>query len=160
SSSSGARTLAASGTIGVAGAFTPGTNVYTITGSTVSFNSATAQTIPAINYNNLTSTSTGGRTLASSGTIGIAGTFTVGTNVYTTTGSTLSFNRASAPTIPAFTNHIRSSTSTGARTLASSGTIGIAGTFTVGTNVYTTTGSTLDYNGSSAQTMPSSGVTT
>src|SRR5439155_23162063 len=160
SSSSGARTLASSGTVGVAGAFTPGTNTYTIAGSTLDFNGAGSQTIPAFNYLNLTSSSAGARTLASSGTIGVAGAFTPGTNVYTITGSTVSFNSASAQTIPAINYNNLTSTSTGGRTLASSGTIGIAGTFTVGTNVYTTTGSTLDYNGSSSQTMPSSGVTT
>ena len=62
------------------GAFTPGTNTYTITGSTINFNGAGAQTIPAFNYNNLTSSSTGARTLAGAGTIGVAGTFTPGTN--------------------------------------------------------------------------------
>src|SRR5439155_4030822 len=94
-------TWSPTGTIGIGGTFTPGAATgHTITGSTVSFNSASAQTIPAINYNNLTSTSTGGRTLASSGTIGIAGTFTAGTNVYTTTGSTLDYNGSSAQTMP------------------------------------------------------------
>ena len=36
----------------MAGTFTPGTNSYTVTGSTVDFNSAGAQTIPAFGYNN------------------------------------------------------------------------------------------------------------
>ena len=48
-----------------------------------------AQTIPAFNYNNLTSSNTGARTLANSGSIGIAGVFTPGTNAYTITGSTV-----------------------------------------------------------------------
>ena len=154
SSSTGARTLASSGTIGVAGTFTPGTNLYTITGSTVDFNGAGAQTIPAFAYNNLTSSSTGARTLASSGTVGVAGTFTPGTNAYTITGSTVNFNGAGAQTIPAFAYNNLTSSSTGARTLASSGTIGVAGAFTPGTNVYTVTGSTVSFNGSGAQTIP------
>jgi YVTN family beta-propeller protein/predicted outer membrane repeat protein len=153
-SSTGARTLASSGTVGVAGAFTPGTNAYTVTGSTVDFNGAGAQTIPAFNYNNLTSSSTGARTLASSGTIGIAGAFTPGTNAYTVIGSTVNFNGAGAQTIPAFNYNNLTSSSTGARTLASSGTIGIAGAFTPGTNVYTVTGSTVSFNGAGAQTIP------
>ena len=154
SSSTGARTLASSGTVGVAGTFTPGTNAYTVTGSTVNFNGAGAQTIPAFGYNNLTSSSTGARTLASSGTVGVAGTFTPGTNAYTVTGSTVNFNGAGAQTIPAFAYNNLTSSSTGARTLASSGTVGVAGTFTPGTNAYTVTGSTVNFNGAGAQTIP------
>ena len=107
------------------------------------FNGSGAQTIPAFNYNNLTSSSTGARTLASSGTIAVAGTFTPGTNAYTVTGSTVNFNGAGAQTIPAFAYNNLTSSSTGARTLASSGTVGVAGTFTPGTNAYTVTGSTV-----------------
>src|SRR2546423_576503 len=84
--------LANSGTIGIAGTFTRGTKTFTITGSTIYFNGSGAQTIPAFNYNNLTSSSSGTRTLANSGTIGIAGTFAPGTNTFTTTGSTIDFN--------------------------------------------------------------------
>ncbi|HKB65147.1 MAG TPA: DUF4214 domain-containing protein [Pyrinomonadaceae bacterium] len=154
SSSTGARTLANAGTIGIAGIFTPGTNAYTITGSTIDFNGSVAQTIPAFNYNNLTSSNTGARTLAGAGTIGVAGVFTPGTNAYTITGSTINFNGAGAQTIPAFNFNNLTSSNTGARTLAGAGTIGIAGVFTPGTNVYTITGSTIDFNGSGAQTIP------
>src|SRR6185436_8475019 len=154
SSSTGGRTLASSGTIGVAGSFTPGTNAYTVTGSTVDFNGSGAQTIPAFAYNNLTSSSTGARTLASSGTVGVAGAFTPGSNAYTVTGSTVNFNGAGAQTIPAFGYDNLTSSSTGARTLASSGTVGVAGAFTPGTNAYTVTGSTVSFNGSGAQTVP------
>jgi CSLREA domain-containing protein len=154
SSNTGARTLANSGTIGIAGVFTPGTNAYTITGSTINFNGAGAQTIPAFNYNNLTSSNTGARTLANAGTVGVAGVFTPGTNTYTITGSTIDFNGAGAQTIPAFNYNNLTSSNTGARTLANAGTIGIAGVFTPGTNVYTITGSTIDFNGAGAQTIP------
>ena len=84
----------------------------------MNFNGAGAQTIPAFDYNNLTSSSTGARTLASSGTVGVAGTFTPGTNTYTITGSTVDFNGAGAQTIPAFDYNNLTSSSTGARTLA------------------------------------------
>src|SRR6202158_4588425 len=151
SSSTGTRTLANSGTIGVAGTFTPGSNSYTITGSTIDFNGAVAQTLPAFNSNNLTSTTTGTRTLAKSDTIGIAGTFTPGSNSYTITGSTVDFNGSGAQTIPAFNYNNLTSSSSGTRTLASSGTVGVAGTFTPGTNSYTITGSTVDFNGAGAQ---------
>ena len=141
-------------TVGIAGTFTPGSGVAVITGSTIDFNGSGAQTIPAFNYNNLTSSNTGARTLANSGTIGIAAVFTPGTNAYTITGSTLNFNGAGAQTIPAFNYYNLTSSSTGARTLANSGTIRIAGVFTPGTNAYTITGSTIEYNGSAAQTLP------
>jgi hypothetical protein len=154
SSSSGPRTLANSGTIGIASAFTPGTNTFTITGSTIDFNGSGAQTIPAFNYNNLTSSSNGTRTLANSGTIGIAGAFTTGTNTFTIAGSTIDFNGGSAQTIPAFNYNNLTSSSNGTRTLANSGTVGIAGAFTPGTNTFTITGSTIDFNGSGAQTIP------
>lgn len=50
----GPRTLASSGTIGVAGTFTPGSSTYTVTGSTVNFNGSSAQTVNAdFTYNNL-----------------------------------------------------------------------------------------------------------
>jgi hypothetical protein len=159
SSSTGARTLANAGTIGVAGGFNPGTNVFTITGSTIDYNGGIPQTITAFNYNNLTSSNSGTRTLANSGTIGVANVFTPGTNTYTITGSTIDFNGSAAQTIPAFNFNNLTSSNTGARTLANSGNIGIAGVFTPGTNAYTITGSTVVFNGTSPQTLPS-GFTT
>lgn len=48
----GPRVLANTGTIGIAGTFTKGAGIYTITGSTVNFNGA-AQTIPAFTFNDL-----------------------------------------------------------------------------------------------------------
>jgi hypothetical protein len=153
------KTLPAS-TINISGTFTPGTATgHTITGNTINFNGAGAQTIPAFTYNNLTSSGAGARTLASTGIIKIAGTFTPGSNAYTNTGSTIEFNGSAAQTIPAFNYFNLSSSGAGARTLASTGTIGIAGTFTPGTNTYTITGSTIEYNGTAAQTMPSAFAT-
>ncbi len=123
SSSSGARTLAASGTVGIAGTFTPGANSYTIPGSTIDFNGASAQPIAAFNYNHLTSSSSGARTLASSGTIGVLGTFTPGANTFTVTGSTMNFNGA-AQTIPAFTYGNLPTSGSGAKTLGGNVTVG------------------------------------
>ena len=60
--------------------------------STVDFRGTQSQTIGAFNYGNLNSSSTGARVLASSGTIGVSGVFTPGTNSYTISGSTISFN--------------------------------------------------------------------
>ncbi|MBL4716140.1 MAG: T9SS type A sorting domain-containing protein [Bacteroidia bacterium] len=158
SSSTGTRALPTSGKVRVAGTFTPGSNAWTVTSSTFEYNGTgtgmNAQTIIAFDYNNLTSSSSGERTLASSGTIGISGAFTPGTNSYTNTGSTIEFKGSGAQTIPAINYNNLTSSGSGTRTLASSGTIGIAATFTSGGNTYTTTGSTVDFNGTTTQTIP------
>jgi hypothetical protein len=119
----------------------------------INFNGTSAQTIPAINYNNLTVSNTGSVTLANSGTIGIAGVFTPGTATYTITGSTISYNGTTAQNIVTFNYNNLTISNTGSVTLASSGTIGIASVFTPDTATYTITGSTFDYNGSSSQTI-------
>ncbi len=164
-------TLANAGTIGVAGNFTHTatytTGVIVNTSSTVSFNGTGAQAVPAINYNNLTITgahTTNNVTLANSGTIGIAGVFTY-TATYTSgalisSGSTVNFNATTAQTIPALNYNnlsINGARTTNSITLSNSATIGIAGilsanaTFTSGT--YINTGTTIDYNGTGAQTI-------
>ena len=117
------------------------------TNSTVNFASSGAQTIPAINFYNLTSSSTGARTLASTGTIGVAGAFTPGTNTYTKTTSTISFNGGAAQSIPGFTfNNLTLNNSKGA-TLGADAGVGSAGilslssgTLSTGTNTLTLAG--------------------
>ncbi len=158
-SSNGTRTLASSGTIGVAGIYTPTTGTRTITGSTINFNGTGSQTIPASNYNNLTisgSRSSATITLAS-GVISIAGTLGItatGSPAYVLTGNTVDFSSSSAQSIPAFNYNNVTNTGNGARTFANSGIIGIAGTYTPTTASRTITGSTINFNGSSAQTIP------
>lgn len=155
SSSSGARTLPASATVGIAGTFTPGGNSYTITSSTVDFNGAGSQTVAAFNYNHLTSSSTGARTLAASGTIGVAGTFTPGANSFTVSGSTMNFNGA-AQTVPAFTY--------GNLTTSGSGTKTLGGNVTVGGNLNLSAGTLADggfiatVNGDVANSVTHSGA--
>ena len=124
------------------------------------------QTIPAFNYYNLTIS--GARTvnvaLANSGTIGVVNTYSntasYNSSSFVTTGSTVNFNGSGAQTIPA--GYYNNLTISGARTtnnitLASSGTIYIAGnynrsaTFTSGT--VTTTGSTVVFNGTANQSI-------
>ena len=89
---SGARTtnsvtLAGAGSIGIAGTFNPSTTFssggFVVTGSTVDFNGTGAQTIPAFNYNNLTSSSTGARTLAAAARSASPARSRPGTNTYT-----------------------------------------------------------------------------
>jgi hypothetical protein len=153
SSSTGARVLVSGGTIGVAGDFITGTNTYTITGNTINFNGTISQNIPVFTYNNLTSSSSGARVLASSDTIRIAGIFTPGSNTFTNTGSTINFSSTGSQTIPAFNYYNLTSSSSGIRVLANSGTVGVAGVFIPGTNTYTITSSTVNYNGAGAQTV-------
>lgn len=153
------KVLAGAGTIGIAGTFTPGSAVgHTIAGSTIDFNGSGGQTIPAFNYFNLTSSSTGARTLANAGTIGVAGTFTPGTNAYTITGSTVDFNGTGAQGVAAFNyNNLTISGARGGNAITlASGNIGVAGVFnpSATSNTYVTTGNTVIFNGSLAQNIP------
>jgi hypothetical protein len=168
---SGARTsnnvtLASSGTIAISGTFGPTatftTGGYVNTGSTIDYNGTIAQTVSALNYNNLTISGTrtsNNVTLASTTAIGVSGIFapsaTFTTGGYVATGTTIEYNGSGDQTIVAFGYNNLTSSSTGARTLASSGTIAIDSVFTPGTNAYTITGSTIMYCGSSAQAAPS-----
>ncbi len=97
------------------GTFTPGT-------STVNYTNAASTVIAAVNYNNLNGTG-GNRTLASTGTIGIAGTFTVGAGVYTVLNSTVDFNGSGAQTIPAFTFHFLITSNAGIKSILAATTV-------------------------------------
>jgi fibronectin-binding autotransporter adhesin len=100
-------------------------------GGTVKYNSSSAQTIVNGNYNNLDGTG-GNRTLNSSGTVGIAGTFTPGSGTYTITGSTVEFNGGTNQNIPAFTfNNLTINNSAGV-TLSGNATVNSTLTFTNG----------------------------
>lgn len=104
----GNKTLPTSGTVGIAGTFTPGPGTHTTTSSTVNFNGGT-QNIPAFSYNNLT-TSGAGSAKTATGNLTIAGTFdnggasndavtlAMGTNTISVTGdntsSTIKFSGA------------------------------------------------------------------
>ena len=121
--------------------------------STVEYYGTGTQPIAAVNYGNLTSSSTGSRVLASGTPIGIAGAFAPGSNAYTIAGSTIDFNGDGSQTIPAFNYNNLASSLTGTRVLAPSGTIRVAGTFTPGANAYTVTNSTINFNGA-AQAIP------
>jgi len=139
----------------------------TLSSLTVNYSAAAAQTVDALNYNILTisgARTTNNVTLASSGTIGIAGTLNLTasftTGGYVTSGSTVNFNGVGAQTIPAF-NYYNLTTSgahtTFSITLAPAGTIGVAGAFnptaTFTSGGYVITGSTVDFNGA-AQNVP------
>lgn len=154
----GNRTLSSTGTIGICGTYNPGTGVITITGSTVNFNGNGAQTIPATSFNNLSISNARTTTnITLSGVIDVAGTFnpiaTFTSGNYITTGNTINYNGPNGQTIVAF-NYNNLSSSNNNRVLQSTGNIGIAGVFVPGTGTYTTTGSTVVFNGSANQTIP------
>jgi HYR domain len=166
SSSTGARTLVNGITTGIAGSFTPGNNAYATTGSTVDFNGAGGQSVPAFNFNNLTISGarSGATVTLASGTIGVAGIFNPAATsvVYSTVGNTVNFNGTGAQSVPAF--NFNGLTISGARTtnnvtLLNGGTIGIAGAFsptaTFTTGGFVVTNNTIDFNGIGAQTVAS-----
>ena len=76
------KTLPASGTVGIASTFTPGSAAgHTITGSTVDFNGAGAQTIPSFLFNNLNVSTGGTKTLAVPAADTVQGNFTINSGV-------------------------------------------------------------------------------
>ncbi|MGG9970145.1 beta strand repeat-containing protein, partial [Ferruginibacter sp. SUN002] len=114
------------------------------------YNSSSAQTVVAGTYSNL-NISGGNRTLINGGTINVSGTYTPGAGTLTVTSNTFNFNGANGQVIPGATyNNLSSSNNT--RSL--SGVIKIAGTFTQGGGNYTIGTSTVEFNGSTAQTIP------
>jgi hypothetical protein len=148
-------------TLNGAASFGAGTLTSSPTGTVIYNQQSNGQaTVLAANYGNLTF-SNFSKTLAGTGTIGIAGTFTPGSGTgHTITGSTINFNGAGSQNIPGFTyNNLTSSGPSVARILDPVNTIKIAGVFTPGTDIYTITGSTIEYNGAAAQTLPATFTT-
>jgi autotransporter-associated beta strand protein len=153
-------------TVGAAGSITATGNVTYTSGtgtwncaSTFTMSSSSVQTIPPFNYGNLNATG-GNRTLPSSGTVGICGTFTRGAGAYTVTGSTVNFNGTGAQTIAVGTyNNLTISNARGSANLTSpAGTIAVGGTFDVSTlSAYTpvvNASSIFDFTSAGVQTVP------
>lgn len=156
------------------GVFSAGSNTLTInnsiavgsgslasgpSGTVVYGQSSDGQAVLPMNYGNL-SFSNFNKVLASSGVIGVSGLFTPGSATgHVITGSTIAFNGGGPQTVPAFSYNNLTSSNAGSRILQSSGSIRIAGIFTPGSNPYTVTGSTVEYNGASAQTLPANFAT-
>lgn len=117
------------GQINLSGSWTNNVGVTGFTSGlgTINYTSSSPQTIALENYYNLTSSSTGSRTMPA-GTIGVAGTFTkAGTNAYSfTSGNIVNYNGTDQP-VAAFT----AGASTGATydnlTLSNSGTKTLSG---------------------------------
>lgn len=170
-SGSGAITMG-SGTINIAGDWT-NNGTFTRGTGTVIYD-GTTQNIGALTYHNLQTSNSGVKTLA--GTTGVANVLTIGASTtldlssvtltisgagtplvnsgtFTCSTSTVSFSSASSTNIPAL-NYYNLTLTGGARVFAASGEIGIANTFTPGGGGFTVTGSTVNFNGLGAQTIP------
>jgi hypothetical protein len=132
------------------------------TGTVNYFQTAAGQHVIAANYF-LLAFSGGSKILPSTGTVGIVDTFNPGgTSGHTITGSTFDFKGAGTQTIPVFNYYNLTSSSTGNREFGV-GTVGIENVFVPGGNLYGAgpnfipqAGSIVEYNGTSAQTMPNS----
>jgi hypothetical protein len=160
-SNSGTKTFAA-GVTGIAGALTLGGSVSAnliANGTTIDYNKAGAQTIPAINYYNLTFSNSGTKILAN-GTTGIAGALTFGGSALadlTSNSTTVDYNKNGVQTVPALNYFNLTLDSSGVKTFVA-GTTGIAGVLSVGGSASAdamANSTTLDYCGSGVQTISS-----
>ncbi|WP_028981489.1 T9SS type A sorting domain-containing protein [Sporocytophaga myxococcoides] len=169
-------TVPAGSTTSLTGDFTVSpTATFNHNNGTIAFTGTATQKIAGINYYNLSSSNTGAREL--NGTIGIANTFTPGTNEYISTGSTIDYNGTNQ-TISTFNyyNNLRLSNSgtktpagisltTNDLTLAGSAvlvgnakTINVAGNWTsYGATAFSETGSKVIFNGSAPQSITTAG---
>lgn len=160
------------GTITIQGNWT-NNGAFVCNTGTVNYNGAT-QSIAALTYNNLQTTNAGVKTMAGNTTVNSvltinaaselnlgsvtvtlagAGTPLTGTGTFTAASSTVNYTNAGSTVIAAYAyNHLNGTG--GARALSPTGTIGVAGTFTPGGGAYTIVNSTVDFNGSGAQTIP------
>ncbi|MBC7381518.1 MAG: T9SS type A sorting domain-containing protein [Bacteroidia bacterium] len=119
--------------------------------STIIYGAVTGtQSITQTNYGNLT-LSGGGVRIFPNGIIRVSGTFDPGSFTSANNG-TLQFNGSDGQIIPAFSYyHLNSTNNT---RLLANGIIGIQGIFLPGSNYYTLGTSTLNFCGTSAQTIP------
>lgn len=160
----GNRILPNGGTVGICATFTRGAGAYTITGSTVDFNGPGAQTIPVVNYENLTiSQNRGGAAITlAAGTINVAANFVASLSNYTSvvTGNTINFSSASAQPIPAFNYGSITNTGNGPRTWSTTGVIDVNASFTPGAGVHTITSSSFKYSSTAASSFTMTSFTT
>lgn len=129
-----------SGNFNISGDYT-NSGLFTCGTSTTNYNGSGAQAVRGVNYNNLTFSGAGAKTLQAAATIGIAGTFTRGTMTVTPGATnTVTFNggvQTMTGAATSFTNLVFSNTSLTA-----------PADFTVGTTLTVNTGATLNMTSS------------
>ncbi len=106
----------------------------------------------AFNVNNFTVSGTGNFQLGAGANLTVNGTFNITATATFNCSSSLYLSTLNPLTIPAL-NYGNLDISGGNRTLANSGTIGICGSFNQGAGIITVTGSTVNYNSTSTQTI-------
>lgn len=130
--SGGNRVLSNTGIIGISGVFTPGSGVYTVTGSTIDFNGTGDQSIPDFNFSNLTvSGNRSGNTISfvNGGTIGVSGIFSLtATSVsYIVTGNTFNYNGTDPQIIVPFDYNILIISSSGTKIIETGSIVNCTG---------------------------------
>jgi hypothetical protein len=113
--------------------------------NTITYNSASAQTIVNGTYNNLTSSSVA-RTLSNNGAIIINGVFTPGTGVYTSTNSTVQFNSGGTQTVAAIVGGYN-------KLILNGGIKNPSGSLICNDSLIINTGATLNNSGTASLTM-------
>jgi uncharacterized repeat protein (TIGR01451 family) len=165
-------TFSSSDTIAVSGtlSLTATAVTYSMSGSIVDFNGTAAQSVPAFNYNKLRisgNRTTSSVTLAASDTIGVADSLSFAavfsSGGYITTGSKIAYNGTGTQTVSPFAYNdlsISGTRNSGANVVfAPSDTVKIKGVLAVsstfsGGGALVSTGSTVEFNGTSAQYIP------
>ena len=137
-----------SGTVAIAGTFTPA-SIISASQGTINFTGST-QAIPVFNYYNLDLTNASGTTFPS-GTVGISNTFTPA-SITSASQGTINL-KGSTQSIPAFNYYSLDLTSATSTTFPS-GTVGIANTFTPA-SITTASQGTINFNNATGnQTIP------
>ncbi|MFC6999406.1 hypothetical protein [Rufibacter roseus] len=150
--------------IKILGAFTPVASFtnggYRVDGSLIHFTGNAAQAIPAFQYFNLQVSGDRGNNnivFDPAGTVSIAGEFlpsaTFSTGNYITSNNTILYNGVNAQTIQPFNYFNLTSSGSSQRTLSDAGVIQVAGAFLPGTNQYSATNHTIEYNGTAPQNL-------
>lgn len=145
---------APSGTLGIAGNLTNSSPAFINNGGTVNFNGSNQAVIGAINFNNLLINSSGSFT-ASSSAMGVAGTFTNNAASFLHNNGTVNFNGATQSVnsaIDFFNLLINSSVSF----TAPNALLGIAGDLTNNSPSFVHNSGTVDFKGTSHQSITGS----
>ena len=155
-----------SGTLNTASSFPTVSGTTTISGGTVGYTGTSAQSIAKLNYYHLTLSGvrTTNNVTFPTDTVGIAGTFINSASFtsggFVTTSNTIRYNGNGGQTVIPFSynNLLLTGVHSDSIKFDSSSTIKIAGTFsaaaTFTSGTYSTTGSTIEFNGNGAQTIP------